>query len=308
MNQKLLVVCFVVLSVAACRKDSSSTAREPHTVAPSQASTPSPALERPTPLTKPQDRLALEHRDSEPVDHLVRCQELRQLGDHRGALMEAQRALFDDPEDAEALTLIAKLAETTGKKEVAVEALERLAKLDKDDPRPLERQSRLLISLQRYDEAVKAGQQAIARDSEDPDAYQVTGRALLAQRELASAIRMFERVIELSPDHGYAWNNLGFAYLLASQNDDAVDALTRAAELLPDVAYVQNSLGLALERVGRLDEAMRAFATATDLSPKYVKAKINLQRLEQLASTGEMPEQPELEGECSETTEDAAPE
>jgi len=308
MKQKLLIVCFVVLSVAACRKDSPAPAKDSLAVAPSPPSTPSPPTERPPPPTKPQDRLALEHQDSEPVDHLARSLELRQLGDKRGALTEAQRALFDDPENGEALTLIANLAESTGKKEIAVEALGRLAKLDEDDARPLEHQSRLLISLKRYDEGVKAGRQAIARDSEDPDAYQVTGRALLAQRELAPAIQMFQRVVELSPDHGYAWNNLGFAYLLASQNEDAVDALTHAAELLPDIAYVQNSLGVALERVGRLDEAMRAFAAATEVSPKYVKAKINLQRLEQLASTGEMPEQQELDVECSETMEAASPE
>jgi Flp pilus assembly protein TadD len=106
---------------------------------------------------------------------------------------------------------------------------------------------------------------------------------------------MFEQVIDLAPNHGYAWNNLGFACLLANENEAAVDALTHAAELLPGVAYVHNNLGIALERTGRLDQAMRAFIAATELSPKYVKAKLNLQRLEQLASTGEMPDQQELD-------------
>src|SRR5215510_12549111 len=96
MKQKLLIVCFVVLSVAACRKDSPPPAKDSLAVAPSPPSTPSPASERPPPPSKPQDRLALQHQDSEPVDHLARCQELRQLGDKRGALMEVHRALSDD--------------------------------------------------------------------------------------------------------------------------------------------------------------------------------------------------------------------
>jgi len=61
------------------------------------------------------------------------------------------------------------------------------------------------------------------------------------------------------------------------------------------VAYVQNNLGVALERVGRMDEAKRAFETAIHLSPRYLKAQLNAQRLQRLASAGETEAQGEIE-------------
>ena len=298
MNARLIaVVCSVALA-AACQKETSSNPVKKDETPRASVALPAPAAlaEAPTPLpSQPKDSLALPRDPSDRVDHLDRSRQIAAAGDPSGALIEARRALFDHPNDPDVLAAIAQSAERSGKKEIALLALERVAQLDKDDARPLERMARLLLSLKRYDEALKAGREAIARDPEAPDAYQVAGRALLAQGELTPAIQMFELVIDLAPNHGYAWNNLGFACLLANENEAAVDALTHAAELLPGVAYVHNNLGIALERTGRLDQAMRAFIAATELSPKYVKAKLNLQRLEQLASTGEMPDQQELD-------------
>ncbi len=301
MNTRFVaVVCFAAL--AACQKETPSNPVKKDEAPRASVAVPAPAAvaEAPTllpgpPAAPPTDSLALPHDPSEPVNHLNRSRELAEAGDRSGALIEARRALFDDPKDPEVLEAIALLAERSGKKEIAVLALERLARLDEEEAAPLERMARLLLALKRYDEALKAGREAIVRDPVDPDAYQVTGRALLARGELTPAIQMFEQVTELSANHGHAWNNLGYACLLANEDQAAVDALTRAAELLPGVAYVQNNLGIALERTGRLDEAMRAFTVATEISPKYVKAKLNLQRLEQLASTGEMPDQQELD-------------
>ena len=307
MNRKLTIVCSIAL-LAACRKTNVPEPTKTSAPPTPSISSPAPAPKVEPPVSKQVDRLAAAHGDAEGVDHLVRSRELNEVGDRPGALLEAQRALFDDPRDEDALGAIAKLSERMGKKEMAVEALARLAEIDRDDPSPLVRQARLLISLGRFDEALIAGRGAVARDAEDADAHQVTGRALLGQGELSASIQSFERVVELAPDHGYAWNNLGLAHLLANENDEALDALTHAAQLLPEVAYVQNNFGIALERAGHLDEAMRAYATAVELSPKYVKAKVNLERLQQLASTGEMPDNQELDEPSIEMKETGTPE
>jgi tetratricopeptide (TPR) repeat protein len=74
-------------------------------------------------------------------------------------------------------------------------------------------------------------------------------------------------------------NNLGFAYLRANENAKAVEVLTPASEKLTTVAYVHNNLGVALERMGRKDEAKAAYLHAMDLSPKYVKARVNADRV-----------------------------
>jgi tetratricopeptide (TPR) repeat protein len=246
------------------------------------------------PPSKFRDSIALEHQSGEPENHLKRAGELREIGELEGALLEARRALFHDPRDSEALELIANWAARSGQKKMAAEALHRLAGLYPEDATPLVREARLLLSVGELESAAKVGRQAIERDPDNPGAYQVSGRASLGQGQLAAAIRLFKQVIEIAPDHGYALNNLGYAYLLSGQNEEALEALTRAAELLPDLAYVQNNLGVALERLGRLNEAMHAFAEAAELSPRYLKAQLNLQRLEKLAS-GEISEEGELD-------------
>jgi tetratricopeptide (TPR) repeat protein len=308
MKTNAIAVCLAALSLAGCKKFGPSEEEKARTAADNRELKLQPldpsrerALARPEGgerLRPPEDAIALPHQDPDRVDHLARSRELLNLGEAEGAWIEARRALFHAPSDEDALAAVAKLAEKIGQKQLAVEALRRLSRARPDDAAPLVRAARLLISTGELQEAEKLAREAVCREPENPESYQVAGRAYLAQGELAPAIQMFAQVIELSPNHGYALNNLGFAYLRAGQDDDALDALTRAAELLPQVAYVHNNLGVALERVDRLDEARRAFAKAVDLSPRYLKAQLNAQRLERLASTGETDAREEVEDPC----------
>lgn len=225
--------------------------------------------------------LVLNHTTPQ-VDHLRRARQLVEEGDVAGALSEARRALFSNPEDVETLTWVAKLARRDGKPEFAAEAWNRVAHLQPDDATPLIQQARVFIGAKNFESAVMSGMQATERDSGNAEAYQVTGIAQLALGHLAEAISLFEAAVENNPSHGWALNNLGFACLRANENEKAVEALERAAELLPHVAAVHNNLGIALERTGRRDEAKVAYQQAMDLSPKYVKARLNAARVAQV--------------------------
>lgn len=317
MNSKTVALAagIAALSWVACKKfgtsdekarDLSERSSQPDRPPPSKGSEVGRLHEEGNPPTSPpvpEDAIGQRHQHDEPVNHLTRAAELSRLAEPDGALAEARRALFDDPDDADALIAVAKLGEKAGQKRIAIEALGRLARIRGDDAKPLVRQARLLISTRDFRQAERVARDAIARDPENPEGYQAAGRAYLGQGQLAPAIRMFSQVIDLSPDHGHALNNLGFAYLLSGQNDEAVEVLTQAAELLPDLAYVQNNLGVALERTDRMDEARSAFAKSIDLSPRYLKAQLNAQRLQRLASTQEMPDQVEIEDTCLEPDE-----
>ncbi len=241
------------------------------------------------PTVKDLDVLAVSHEDGRNIDHLSRAVQLREVGDFAGALVEARRALFDTPEDLEVLTQIDRLTKLTGEKELRLVALERLAKLQPEDARPLVQQSRLLLSMKDYEGAIGIGTEAAKRDEGNPEAYQAIGRAHLSLGQLAPAIAMFEKVISLEPEHGHALNNLGFAYLRANRNEEALTALTRAAELLPNTAWVHNNLGVALERTGRLEGAKEAYARSSFLSPKYVKAQLNVARVASVAGVTASP-------------------
>ncbi|MFZ5442484.1 MAG: tetratricopeptide repeat protein [Myxococcota bacterium] len=314
-SKKILTAALAALSLSACTE--SSPPPKPLAVIPSKTVRIEPPItsevrDAGAPFTvapkdeTPVDPLVVAH-DSKDVDHLGRAKSLVGEGDVKGGLLEARRALFTTPNDVETLTLVAKLSRRTGQQELAAEAWGRVAGLTPEDATPLIQQARAMITLKDYSGAVIAGREAIARDSGNAEAFQVTGLAQLAMNELSGAISSFEKTIELAPNHGWAHNNLGFACLRANRNEEAVAALEKAAELLPTVAYVHNNLGVALERVGRTDEAKAAYQQAMDLSPKYVKARINADRVARAPRSVEpddsqetmsdvphaMPEQPE---------------
>ena len=238
-------------------------------------------------IEEPADILSLKH-DQPTVDHLGRAKQLSNEGDRAGALTEAKRAIFTTPNDEETLGFIAVLTQKMGKHELSAEAYGRIAQLRTDDAVPLVQQARALVKGKAFDRAAMVGKDAIKRDSGNPEAFQVAGLGYLGNGELQNAIFMFSKVIELKPDHGWALNNLGLAYLRANENEKAVEVLTKSAELLPNTAYVHNNLGVALERVGRKDEAKQAYLTSTTLSPKYVKARINAQRVAKVGTVEEI--------------------
>jgi tetratricopeptide (TPR) repeat protein len=248
---------------------------------------PSSALPSSSPAPEePSNTLALSHEHLSRVNHLARARTLRELGDLAGALTESRRALYDAPEDMESLRTIARLGQLTGQTELAVLALEQLGRVNPEEASPLVQQARLLVSLGRHAEAIRVGEEALSRDPEEPEAYQALGRARLASGHLSEAILRFQQAVHLAPENGYALNNLGLAWLRANENARAAEVLARAAALLPHVAYVHNNLGVAYERLGRTEEAQAAYSAATRLSPRYVKARINSNRVNQVASLG----------------------
>jgi tetratricopeptide (TPR) repeat protein len=253
------------------------------------APAPAPAEPAEPHVETPEDPLALAHTHGRRVNHLARARALREEGDLSGAFTESRRALHDEPEDEEALLTAARLAKLTGRTELAATAYERLGRLRADDAEPLVQQARLLLSLRRLEDTVRVGEEALARDPEVPEAYHLLGLAHLSAGRLDEAILRFQQAVHLHPEHGYALNNLGYAYLRANQNAKAAEVLARAAGLLPNVAYVHNNLGVAYERLGRAEEARAAYSTATLLSPRYVKARVNVERMNKVAQASVTP-------------------
>ncbi len=296
MKTKLISCCIAALTFAACEDNIQPVPRPVsppmRVVAPAAQIAVAAPFDAGRAMEVEEDILALKH-DQPTVDHLARAKQLSDEGDRAGALTEAKRAIFTSPNDEETLTFIAALTQKLGKHGMSAEAYGRLAQLRTEDAVPRVQQARALVKAKAFDRAAIAGKDAIKRDAGNPEAFQAAGLGYLGNGELQNAIFMFTKVIELKPDHGWALNNLGLAYLRANENEKAVDVLARSAELLPNTAYVHNNLGVALERVGRKDEAKQAYLTSTTLSPKYVKARINAERVAKVGTVDELELEPE---------------
>jgi tetratricopeptide (TPR) repeat protein len=211
LHRLLPVLAALVFLTASGLQSGRAPSKRPEPSAPAaQVPSPLPTV-TPTPVQAPPEELALAHEHLSRVDHLARARILRDLGDLSGALTECRRALFDAPEDEEALSAIAHLGPLAGQTRFAVLALGELGRMESEDASPLIQQARLLISEHQYAEAIRAGEEAVSRDREEPKAYQVLGRAHLAAGHLSEAILRFQQTVHLAPEHGYALNNLGLA-------------------------------------------------------------------------------------------------
>ena len=313
MKTKLVSALAAALLLGACESRppprSTSTPRPQQPAAAPLAVLPPPAAAADAGVAEPEpvDTLVLEHDHRAGQDHLARARELKEMADVPGALAEARRALHDAPEDPDALEAVGRYARAAGELAHAAEAYGRLAAASPEDAVPLVHRARALLGMGDATLARAAAEAAVARDAESADAYHLLGRAHLGLGELDAAALRFAQAVHLDPEHGWAYNNLGFTLLRAGGRDNAeaaVEALTRAAELLPYEASVHNTLGVALERSGRTDAARAAYDRATLLSPRYVKARVNAERLSRVAAaspgptadegtwTGEMPELP----------------
>ena len=278
MSNRLLAVPLAAVLVVGCQKPPAAPppAVEAH-VPPPVA--PAPALAVvPKPTGAPVDTLALPRSGPPGVDHLARAEKLRDDGDTAGALTEARRALADDAEDVDALSLIARLGRASGQVTIAAEAYERLGRLDPQDAVPMVQAARMRLAAGSVDAAEALARSAVGRDEGNVEAWQALGRAQLGSGNLAGAIKSLEQARTLEPSHGWVLNNLGFAYLRASRDPEALEVLERAAELLPEAAVVHNNLGVARERTGDLDGARASYARSALLAPKYVKARVNGER------------------------------
>ena len=287
MSKRLLAIPLAAALVAGCQKSPPPSPPVTEAKPPVAAAAPAPATPNvvaPKPTGAPVDTLALPRSGPPGVDHVARAEKLRGDGDTAGALIEARRALADDGENVDALSLIAQLARASGQATIAAEAYERLGRVDPEDAVPMVQAARMRLVAGNVEAAEALARSAVGRDEGNVEAWQALGRAQLGSGNLAGAIHSLEQARTLEPSHGWVLNNLGFAYLRASRNPEALEVLERSAELLPEAAVVHNNLGVARERTGDLDGAREAYARSALLAPKYVKARVNGERTAMLRS------------------------
>jgi Flp pilus assembly protein TadD len=139
---------------------------------------------------------------------------------------------------------------------------------------------RVLIEEGRADEALQEIEFAAEVDPSSSQVFRLMGRAYHELGRADDAIAAYSDAIALDDTDVWALNNLGYLYIQTSQHSEAIGPLARAVELAPDMAMFQNNLGIALERIGYAGSAAEAFRAAVAADATYVKAQVNLERVE----------------------------
>jgi len=240
-----------------------------------------------TRMPTPVDEIALEHFDNDYVDHVELAEGMVSDGNRAGAMLELGKALFDDNENYEAAYMLGRLARISGKTELAESAFLAAVYIDPDMPEPWIQLGRLALKAKNLDLAEERVERALVLDPGFAGAHNIMGRIWLSRSHWHRAVHSLEKAVSLSPENRYYRNNLGFAYLLKGDYSRAIEHLEIAADDETVEAYIENNLGLAYEGAGRLQDAIAVFKEITEKSPKYVNAKINLDRLIVLAKNME---------------------
>ncbi len=224
-------------------------------------------------LTLTQQALAL--NDSLPIAHslLGNIYVLQQQYDQ--AIMEGERALALDPNNADNYSNQAMLLNFAGKPEEALRAVEQAIRLNPHSPPTYLLQlgwSNVLAG--RYAEAIATLQESINRNPNFLPAHTMLALSYWLQwgsqlsppdQTLGPALAAIQRALALNDflpsNHIY----LGYIYLSQRQYDQALAEMERAVALAPTEAMSHAALAVVLSCMGKTEDALQATAQALRL-------------------------------------------
>jgi len=124
------------------------------------------------------------------------------------------------------------------------------------------------ITLGNYEKAEESLESAVNRDPNHPEAWNNLGLVVARRGDLATARRHFLRSTFLKRDFYMAYCNLGLACRDLELLDEAERALRDAAGLRPDLPTAWLNLGMVLQDQGHLGEALDAIERAQAIAPR----------------------------------------
>jgi len=225
---------------------------------------------------------------------------LEAKGDYDGAIECFDRALSIDSGTTQswlskALCLLAK-----GDYQAAATTCDPLLELDSDNAAGWKVKGAALASLKRWERAVTCYQKALEIDPEDEYARQAADEAMrhrdehaaagsavergirrLQRGRFAEAVAEFERAVEEHPDDERAWRHLSATYFRLGRYAEAEAPARQSVNLRSDDAAVHCNLGVVLRKLGKWPEAREALKAALRLDPNYLKARVELDKVNQ---------------------------
>jgi protein O-GlcNAc transferase len=163
-----------------------------------------------------------------------------------GRLAEAEKIyrqiLARQPEDAEALYLLAIITGQKGQMESAVDMTRR----------------------------------AIRANPNLAEAHHSLGVLLQQMGKAAESIAPLRTAMEMKPDYARAHHNLGVGLQALGRHEEAIAALRQAVRIMPGYVKANYNLSTSLEALGRYEEAIEALKQVIRLTPKDADALYSL--------------------------------
>ena len=144
-----------------------------------------------------------------------------------------QRALAEQPDNREALRMLAKIASDDERPLIAEGLLKKVIRLSPGSAAACNEFGRFLGEQGRFPEAIEQFEQAISVDPGDADNYRYLGDSLSVLRRYTEALQAYDQALELRSDDCFAQIGRGHMLRVLGRRDEAVAAYEASIELEP---------------------------------------------------------------------------
>lgn len=128
------------------------------------------------------------------------------------------------------------------------------------------------FAAQEYAPALEAYDRLIRLQTDNPAAWYGRGSSLYNLERYTEAIAAFEEALALRPNNALIWYSKGNAQFRLQRYAEARLSYEEAIERKPDYFTAMNNLGLVAQALGDLDEAAQLFAQVIEIRPRYYPA------------------------------------
>jgi len=190
-------------------------------------------------------------------------------GQHEKAIIACDRALKIGLEDAQTYKTKGSALQAQGNLDEAKACFEKAIQLQPENRLFSQLLENLLVEQQYLRQATIASyRQAVALNPDSFLTHYQLGEALVQQGYNSEATHYFRKAIQLNSSFFDAYYELGKILLEQKQLDEAIACFQHAVQLVPTDAESHHSLGEALAIQGQTEEAIASYHRAIELNPE----------------------------------------
>ncbi|MDP3072709.1 MAG: tetratricopeptide repeat protein [Opitutaceae bacterium] len=205
--------------------------------------------------------------------HLSRAQLLLAQSRPADAERESMLALAQQPDDPQALALLALSRLQQSKRDTALDAARQAVGLAPDEPFLHNVHAHVLRETGRHDEALAAVHEAIRLDPADADHFALLASIELGRGKWPPALEAAEQALALNPEHVGAANLRAMALVRLGRKSEAMESVDYALDRAPDDAFSHANQGWNQLHRNQPKKAQEHFREALRLDPELEYAR-----------------------------------
>jgi len=197
-------------------------------------------------------------------------------GQRDKAIEQYQKSLQIDPYFVMAHYNLGNIFLQAGRRDAAIEEFKKALEISPTYVGAHNNLGNALLQMGQIDQAMVQFQEAVKINPNDTDAHNNLGVTFAQKGRPDEAISQYEKTLEINSNDPEANTNLGLALYKKGRLDEAMIRFQKSVEINPNDAGAHDNLGVALAQKGRLDEAIIQFQKALEITPNYADAQQNL--------------------------------